>query len=248
MELDWSTFLLQIINFLVLVWILNRFLYKPVLNVITDRKAAVEKTLAESERARADAQVLQAQYETRLTEWEREKDKARAQLREDLEAERHRLMTALRAELDQERQAAAVREQRRLAELTQRAEQAALEQGGRFVAKLLSGLAGPEVEAKIVELMLSEMAQLPEEQLTAIRSTLPQDTFVRVVTAYPLGQNLRESLAQMVRRLAGRELRCEYSNDPDLIAGMRLSFGGWVLRANLQDEMKLFSEGVPSGR
>ena len=191
---------------------------------------------------------MQTQYETRLTEWEREKDKARAQLREDLEAERHRLMAALRAELDQERQAAAVREQRRLAELAQRADQAALEQGGRFVAKLLSGLAGPELEAKIVELMLSEMAQLPEEQLAAIRSALPQDTSVRVVTAYPLSQSLRESLAQMVRRLAGGELRCEYSNDPDLIAGVRVSFGGWVLRANLQDEMKWFSEGVPHGR
>ncbi len=248
MELDWSTFLLQIINFLVLVWILNRFLYKPVMKVIAQRKAAVEKTLADSERARADARALQTQYETRLTEWEREKDKARAQLREDLEAERHRLMAALRAELDQERQAAAVREQRRLAELAQRADQAALEQGGRFVAKLLSGLAGPELEAKIVELMLSEMAQLPEEQLAAIRSALPQDTSVRVVTAYPLSQSLRESLAQMVRRLAGGELRCEYSNDPDLIAGVRVSFGGWVLRANLQDEMKWFSEGVPHGR
>ncbi len=248
MELDWSTFLLQIINFLVLVWILNRFLYKPVMKVIAQRKAAVEKTLADSERARADARALQTQYETWLTEWEREKDKARAQLREDLEAERHRLMAALRAELDQERQAAAVREQRRLAELAQRADQAALEQGGRFVAKLLSGLAGPELEAKIVELMLSEMAQLPEEQLAAIRSALPQDTSVRVVTAYPLSQSLRESLAQMVRRLAGGELRYEYSNDPDLIAGVRVSFGGWVLRANLQDEMKWFSEGVPHGR
>lgn len=248
MELDWSTFLLQIINFLVLVWILNRFLYKPVLNVIADRKAAVEKTLAESERARADAQALQAQYDTRLTEWEREKDKALAQLREDLEAERHRLMTALRAELDHERQAAVVREQQRFAELARRADQAALEQGGRFVAKLLSGLAGPEMEAKILELMLTEVTRLPEEQLGAIRSALPQDTFVRVVTAYPLGQNLRESLAQMVRQLAGRDLRCEYANDPDLIAGVRLSFGGWVLRANLQDELTLFSEGAPSGR
>ncbi len=58
MELDWSTFLLQIINFLVLVWILNRFLYQPVMKVIAERKAAVEKTLADSERARAEARAL----------------------------------------------------------------------------------------------------------------------------------------------------------------------------------------------
>lgn len=248
MELDWSTFLLQIINFLVLIWILNRFLYKPVSNVIAQRKAAVEKMLADSERVRTDAQALQTQYETRLTEWGREKEMAWTQLREELDAERSRLMTALQAELDKEREAAAVREQRRLAELTQQAEQAALEQGGRFVAKVLSGLAGPELESKIIELMLTEMAQLPEEQLSAIRSALLQDTPARVTTAYPLGENLRESLTQMVQRLAGRELRCEYVEDPDVIAGVCVGLGGWVLRANLRDEMKLFSEGVVRGR
>ncbi len=248
MELDWSTFLLQIINFLVLVWILNQFLYKPVMKVIAERKAAVEKTLADSERARADARALQAQYETRLTEWEREKDKARAQLREDLEAERTRLLTTLRAELEKEREAASVREQRRLAELTQQAEQAALEQGGRFVAKLLSGLAGPELEANIVHLALNELAQLSEKQTAAIRSALPPDAMVRVTTAYPLGQTLRESLTDLVRRLVGRELRCEYVEDTHLIAGVCVSLGGWVLRANLRDEMKLFSEGIHSGR
>ena len=248
MELDWSTFLLQIINFLVLVWILNRFLYKPVMKVIAERKAAVEKTLADSERARAEARALRAQYETRLTEWEREKEKARVQLREDLEAERTRLLTTLRAELEKEREAASVREQRRLVELTQRAEQVALEQGGRFVAKLLSGLAGPELESKIIDLAVNELAQLPEEQTSAIRSALPPDAVVRVTTAYPLGQKLRERLTDLVRRLVGRDLRCEFFEDTHLIGGVRVSLGGWVLRATLQDEMKLFSEGFPSGR
>ena len=39
MELDWTTFILEIINFLVLVWILHRFLYQPVMNVIAQRRA-----------------------------------------------------------------------------------------------------------------------------------------------------------------------------------------------------------------
>ena len=52
MELDWTTFALEIINFLVLVWMLKRFLYRPVLATLAERRAGIERTLAE---ARADA-------------------------------------------------------------------------------------------------------------------------------------------------------------------------------------------------
>ena len=37
MQLNWSTFVLEIINFLILVWVLKRFLYKPVLAAIAQR-------------------------------------------------------------------------------------------------------------------------------------------------------------------------------------------------------------------
>ena len=45
MEFNWTTFSFEIINFLILVWILQRFLYKPVTNAIARRKAAIESQL-----------------------------------------------------------------------------------------------------------------------------------------------------------------------------------------------------------
>ena len=92
MELNWTTFILELVNFVVLIWILNRFLYRPVMNVIAQRKAAIQKTLSEAETTRSDAQALQSQYENRLTEWEQEREKARAQLRDEISAERNRLL------------------------------------------------------------------------------------------------------------------------------------------------------------
>ena len=131
MELNWTTFILELINFVVLIWILNRFLYRPVMNVIAQRKAAIQKTLSEAETTRSDAQALQSQYENRLTEWEQEREKARAQLRDEISAERNRLLDNLRAELDQEREKAAAVEQRRLKDFAQQAEATAIAQGER---------------------------------------------------------------------------------------------------------------------
>ncbi|WP_054775053.1 hypothetical protein [Methylogaea oryzae] len=44
MELDWSTIALEIVNFLILVWLLKRLLYKPVQDIIAQRRAAIEAT------------------------------------------------------------------------------------------------------------------------------------------------------------------------------------------------------------
>ena len=72
MELNWSTFALEIINFLVLVWILKRFFYQPVLEVIARRRAGIEKTRTEALQLQDEAQALRSQYENRLTEWDKE--------------------------------------------------------------------------------------------------------------------------------------------------------------------------------
>jgi F-type H+-transporting ATPase subunit b len=241
-ELNWTTFILELINFVVLIWILNRFLYRPVMNVIAQRKAAIQKTLSEAETTRNDAQALQSQYENRLTEWEQERDKARTQLRDEINAERSRLLDHLRAELDQEREKAVAVEQRRLKDFAQQAEATALAQGGAFASRLLSRLGGPELERKIIDMVREDFPNLPHDQLQAIRVTsvtigLP----MKITSAYPIDTARREVLSDACRMLAGRDVACEFLEDTALIAGVRISFGSWVLRANVQDEMSFFA-------
>ena len=78
MEIDWTTFVLEVINFLVLVWILRRYLYRPVLNTLAARKAGIERVLAEAKEAEERASALKGQFESRLADWEQEKAAARA--------------------------------------------------------------------------------------------------------------------------------------------------------------------------
>ena len=73
MELSWPTFILEIVHFLVLVWILKRFLYKPILQAIGQRKALIEKNLADAEARQSEAEALEQQFQKRLTDWENEK-------------------------------------------------------------------------------------------------------------------------------------------------------------------------------
>lgn len=58
MELNWTTFTLEIINFLALLWILKRFLYQPVRATLAQRRAGVERTLMQASAAQAEALAL----------------------------------------------------------------------------------------------------------------------------------------------------------------------------------------------
>ena len=243
MELNWTTFILELVNFVVLIWILNRFLYRPVMNVIAQRKAAIQKTLSDADTTRSEAQALQRQYENRLTEWEEEREKARTQLRDEINAERKRRLEDLRAELDQEREKSAVLEQRRLNDFAKQAEATAIVLGGTFVSRLLSRLGGPDLERKIIDMVTQDLPTLPHDQMQAIRAASATIEIPMTITsAYPIDQAQRDVFCHAWRTLVGRDVVCEFLENRSLIAGLRISFGSWVLRANVQDEMSFFAE------
>lgn len=249
MEFDWTTFALEIVNFLVLVWILQRFLYKPVTNAIAQRRAVIDKTLADARMVDVAAQSLKQQYQNRMADWEDEKAKAKAQLTNELEAERVRLMNALHASLEQEREGKRALEQRRAMELRRRLEEGALAEGGRFAARLLSRVASAELEERIHGLLIEDLPHLADAELQSLRAACQNAEAKLLITSrYALGEEQRSTLAQALGRLGVKPVVCEFGLDPELIAGLRIGIGAWVLRCNLQDELKFFAEAQHAGR
>jgi len=241
MELNWSTFLLEIINFLVLVWILKRFFYKPILDVIARRRSDIEKTLDGAKALHNDAEALQEQYKNRLEVWEQEQLAAKSALTEEIEAERTKQMEALQTTLEKEREKAQAIEQHQLEVCRQQTEEAALTHGAEFAARLLTTAAGPELEKRLSDLFMQELATLSSEQAKTLRAagnkTLDK---VQITSAYALDGTTRQLLEQSLTTVLGINGPFHYTQDKTLLAGLRINIGAWVLRANLQDELKSF--------
>jgi F-type H+-transporting ATPase subunit b len=249
-ELNWSTFVLEILNFLVLIWILTRFLYKPVLAVIAQRRAAIEKQLADARALHDEAQALETRYQARLGEWEQERQQAREQLADEIEAERARRLAALHSELAQQTERAAAAETRRQADAQLKAEETALVQAARFAARLLAQVASPELEKHLVDRVLEDLSQLSEERLAALRNSWGQAPATAVVTsAYPLIDTQRQQFQQSLGTLTGSAAAVRFEQDPELLAGVRIAVGAWMLSGNLRDELSSlaeFAHGTPS--
>jgi F-type H+-transporting ATPase subunit b len=243
LELSWTTFLLEIVNFLVLVWILKRFLYKPVLEVIARRRAGIEKSLADAAAQHADAEKLKQQYEGRLANWDKEREQARAKLAQELEAERSRRMAELQGALEQEQAKRRTAEERRQADAMRKIEETALAQGVHFAARLLDQAAGPETQARLVDLVVDSLGKLPAERITALRNSFTTAPATVIVTsAYPLANEQQQNIAKSLAKLVGSDTSPRFEQDHDLVAGVRISVGAWVLGANVKDELKGFAE------
>lgn len=238
MTLDWTTLLLEIINFLVLLWLLQHFLYRPVRAVIARRQAALQKDLAEATDARQQATELQQQYEHRLAAWQQEKTEARKTWQQSLDAEAAGQRRNFQTQLEAEREKSRARLQRELAEVRQRQEQQALAQGGRFAARLLTAVAGPELEARLVDLLLDELNQPAADDLLALQD----GEELQISTAFPLDEDRRGKLQQALQQLAGREIHCRFVEDPALLAGVSVQSEARMLGFNLKDELQAFAE------
>ena len=249
MQLDLTSFVLELINFAVLVWILHRFLYKPVLAAIDRRRAAVEQSLAQARTAHDEAAALKTQVEERLASWERERAEAKGRLAAELAAQRDKALADTARAAEQEHARLAALQARQEQERRSADERQALEQAGAFAARLLERASGPELDARLVDLLAADLAALPKERLEALADAArAADGHVAVQSARPLPEAARSRLEQALSRALGVECRARYALDESLIGGVRVALGSWLLQADLADELRFFSGGARDGR
>jgi F-type H+-transporting ATPase subunit b len=248
MELNWSTYLLEIVNFAVLVWILKRFLYQPVMAVIVRRRQGVEKTLADAQKTREEAAALKTQFEGRLADWDREKQQGRADLQHQLDELRRQRLSELEQELAAASERARVRDEKRLQAAAEAGERDALALAASFSTRLLERVADPTLEVRLVHLALDDISALAPEQRDRIRDALQASPSLRVQSAFPLAEPEIEAIRQAFEKLAGKPVECSFEQDANLLAGVRITAGAWVLQANLQDELAGFASLASDGR
>lgn len=242
MELDWSTFVLEIINFLVLVWLLTHFFYKPVINIIAKRRQEIKNELDDAESIRSEAETIKTQYENRLVEWQQERSDARLALHKEIDNERLKLLDELEKSMEQERIKNQIINQRNLQDELRKNEKIALSQSTIFTSRLLANLASPTLETGIIQLALDNLREYSVEEKQLLQAAFAgENTPINVTSVYELDNAICKNIEKTLSAILDSPLHCEFKQDPALIAGLQIEIGCWNLHASLQDELKYFS-------
>ncbi|WP_051310026.1 F0F1 ATP synthase subunit delta [Desulfogranum japonicum] len=240
--MNWSTFLLESINFLVLVWILKRFFYKPVREVIERRQATIDKSLADAKKLASEGETLKGRYENRLADWEKEKQLAHEAFTQEIEEEYSHKLEEMKQMLAEERMKSLVSEERRQADMVRNIEETALQQAASFAALLLKIGACQDMEKRLVEMVIQELSLLSAERIANLRidySGISEQESI-VTSAFELPENLCRELGSALEKLVAVDMPLRFEQDSELLAGVQITIGSWVLGANLRDELKGF--------
>jgi F-type H+-transporting ATPase subunit b len=244
MQLDWTTFILEILNFLVLVWILQHFLYRPVLDLLAARQQKILENREAAEKTRAEADAMRLQYESRLADWQKEREISRRELEEELAQIRTREMDNIKKALAGEEEKLRARNEKLLAAREAELLRSAASQAYGEAALMLKHLASPELTQRIAGVFLEDLDVLPEHDRSVLRKAagaLKEKDTVRIVSAHALPSAILAGIEAGLNAACGKSLPAVYSEDPALIAGVRAIVGECELHANLADELKFFS-------
>ncbi|MGE5269939.1 MAG: hypothetical protein ACM3JG_09755 [Thiohalocapsa sp.] len=229
MHLDWSTLALQTVNFAILVWLLHRFLYRPVLRIIEARRGEIERQYADAHAAEAQAKSELAGVEMARAAIATEREKVLRQAAADAEkasaerrAEGEREIAALLA--DGKKALASER-----AEALAAARRAALDLAAGIASRLLAQMPSEARAAAWSDRIEQYLAALPEPDRTGLAGQLTNGARLQVVTAAPLSAPAEEAWRGKLRPILGGDIAVEFAADPQLVAGVDLHFPNAVI-------------------
>lgn len=229
MHIDGWTLLLQAVNFLILVWLLRRFLYRPILAVIAERQAATERVRTEAEAARQAAEAARQTLEAQRTALPAERDRLIAAARVEAEAERAALLEKARTEADHALEEARSRLADERAQALDALQRHAADLGTQLATRLLRDAPAHALTSPLLEEACAAVEALSAPQRHALVDGI-DPVPVRLAAA---GLLPTEDAARTRDRLAaafGRPVALEQVVDPSLIAGVELHFAHSVVR------------------
>jgi F-type H+-transporting ATPase subunit b len=239
MGLDPTSFVLEIINFLVLMWLLKRFLYQPIQDAIAKRQHSAEQANAAIAAAQRDLEQQRKTLDAERAAATEQRDAVLAQLAAAIDEERKRRLAALDAEMVSER----TKRLTRLALQEQRQREAqdrsAVERAEGFLRSYLERLAGPALERAIVELFLTDLAAVPVQRRSQLANT-PEGTVVEVTTAFDADDSVRQRVAAAIAELLSRPVPLRWVTDPAVVSGICVRLDGHQLEASLARSLDAF--------
>lgn len=237
MHLDWWTLGLQTANFAILVWLLHRFLYKPVLAVIDARKAEARKQLDAAREAEKQAKARLAAVEAErvgiATEREAALKATATQAQALAEARRAEAERDVQALLDATRKTLASERDQALAE----ARRLALDLGADFAQKLLGEIPESCRADAWIERIERHLVALPQTERDALKNQLGDSQSLTIVTACALPATAADQWKARLRRSLGVSDAMTFEVDPGLIAGAELHFPTAILRFSWQGDL-----------
>ena len=242
MQIDWFTVAAQIVNFLLLVWLLKRFLYRPVLDAMAARQQKIAAALEEAQAKTQQAEVAAQACRERQAALEAQREAWLAEARQDVAARREEWLSAARREVEVQRADWLAAWRREQAEGQRALQREAVHRLTEALRHALRELADADLERRMLEPLLTRLRALDASERAALaQAALGGCT---VTTAFPLDTALQQYWRTVLHSLLGTETPLGFHHDPNAACGITLEMPGHRLAWTLDGYLDGFGEAL----
>ncbi|MCU0285771.1 MAG: F0F1 ATP synthase subunit delta [Acidobacteria bacterium] len=245
MKLDLFTIIAQVINFLILLWLLKRFLYKPILHAIDEREKRVNDELANADQKKAEAQKESDAFKQKNREFDLKRSELMNKAIEEANSERQKL-------LDEARKAADILREKRKKALTEEEQELYLAIRHRtqqeviaIARKTLADLAGTNLEEAVGSLFVRRLQEMPEQTKKTLVETFAKTSHSALIrSAFDLPGELRQAILDTIRQTFSTQVPIQFEIDNELINGIELSMNDQKLSWNINDYLTSLEKNI----
>lgn len=245
MLIDWFTVAAQMVNFLVLVWLLKRFLYKPILAAMDTRERQIDGNLREAEQKRVEAAALSAQYGKQIADLERDRADRLKQAADEAAAERRKMIEAARQEIEalRARWEASLSEEQ--ADFRRELARRIQEEVFAIARRVLADLAGTSLEESMAEAWIRQICSLSgDEKDRFTRALAASSGKVGIRSAFDLSPAVQAKLIGAVQKALDSPTEVSFETAPEVVGGIELATGGRKISWTIASYLTSLQDGV----
>jgi F-type H+-transporting ATPase subunit b len=245
MLIDWFTVGAQALNFIILVWLLKRFLYKPILNAVDAREKRIAAELADADAKKAEAQKERDEFQHKNEEFDGQRAVLMSKATDEAKAERQRLLDDARRAAD----ALSAKRQEALRSDAQNLNQAirrrAQQEVFAIARKALTDLAAASLEERMSEAFIRRLRTIDGKAKEGIAAALKTASEAAVVrSAFDLPEAQRTAIQKALNETFLAEVPVRFETAPDLISGIELTTNGQKIAWSIADYLASLEKGV----
>lgn len=246
MLIDWFTVIAQIVNFLILVWLLKRFLYKPILRAIDQREKKIANQLAEANKTRSEAELLSEEYRQKNEDFDRRLADQELEVKEKINEKKQQLLEQARQEAENLRQKQNAILHRESTELDEAFRRRMGEVITAVAAKALHDLSDEELEDRIINVFIQQLKATGPAKLAALRPPVTGTEPIVITSSNPLSSDRRQQLIETIHKTFSSENPIRFTTDASLVCGLAVTWGGFMLAWNLADYLESLDKHLES--
>lgn len=245
MLIDWFTVVAQIINFLILVWLLKRFLYKPILTAIDAREQRIAAKLADADAKKMEAQKERDAFQQKNEDFDKQRIERMNQVAEAVNAERAQLLDAARQESSDLRAQLQVTLKNERHSLNEALSHRAREEVFAIARKTLIDLADTTLEDRVTAVFLDRLRELDDGEMADLKLVFKASVDPLLIrTAFTLSTEQCAAIETTINGVLGEEKAVKFETAPDLISGIELVANGRKVAWSIASYLASLEESI----